>query len=386
MVHETAGTAGFTGFGREALDELSISLNLDSSYLVAGDLGLAGLSLFMFRPASAGPLLTAYGRKPLRAERPDSTRYRGFVLGEEAGLMAVQPLSDPSRFASGAWFSPAGSQVSAMILAGSEPGHTADGWYETDRVQADRLWGAASLGIVRKGKSCRMFLSGALTGSVGLPGPDGMAARLEALLATKRLRFDAEASLTRGDWRAPDGATAVPVRFDLSGLYRRRGLELSGAYRLVSRSTGKDGLETGIRGHILLGGGGRELKLATTINQTSGQSLPVFTLDTSWRPGLFPVLLPGLVLETSWKASDGRSERMDSGASLKGGRELRWTMDAGLRYDTQGRHLWGAASILVPLGGNSLRFGLKSDGWLPLGGELPEAPLVLSFALNFSGP
>ena len=131
---------------------------------------------------------------------------------------------------------------------------------------------------------------------------------------------------------------------------------------------------------------GSEFKLASTFSQAAGQSLPDFTLDTCWKPGLLPTILPGLALETSWKAKDGLSERFDVGASLKGGRKLRWSMDSGLRYDTKGRHLKGTASILVPLGCSSLRFGLRSDGWIPLSGEQAEAPLVLSVTWRFSEP
>ncbi|MFH2113531.1 MAG: hypothetical protein ABIJ86_03360 [Spirochaetota bacterium] len=386
LLHSSAGTSGFPGFTGEALDGLSIGMNFDSSLLAAGDLGLAGLGLFMFRPAGAGPLLPVYGRRPLRAERPDSTRYHGIILGKEGGLLVVHPLSDSSRLASGAWFSPEGSPFSIMMLAGSEPGQVSDDWYKADRVQADRVWGAASLAVTGKGKLHRMSLSGALVASAGLPGRDAMAARLEAMLAIRRLRIHAEASLASDDWRAPDGATAVPVRLDLSTLYRHRGLELSAAYRLVSQDIADEGTESGLRAHVQLANGKREYRLATTLSQANGQNIPDLTVDTSWKPGLFPAILPGLSIQTSWKSKDGLSERFDAGASLKGGRKLRWSMDTGLRYDTQGRHIKVSTSVMAPLGGSSLRFGLKSDGWIPLDGELPDAPLVLSVAWSISVP
>ena len=385
-MHRTAGTIGFPGFGSEVLDELSISLNFDSSCIVAGDLALAGLGRFVFRPAGAGPLLSVVGRKPLRAERPDGTRYRGLVLGQDGGLIAVYPLSDPSRLASGAWFSPSDSPVSVMVLAGSEPGRTSDGWYEPGRVQADRLWGATSLGMAHKGKQLGMSLAGALAASAGLPGEDALAARLEAMLASRRLRLDAEVSVASEDWRAPDGATAAPARLDMSALYRRRGLELSGAYLQVRKNLIDDKPETTLRGQVLLGVGSRELKVASTLSQAAGQRLPDFTLDTRWKPGLFPTLMPGLAFETAWKTKDGQSERFDAGASLGGAGKVRWSLDGSLRYDTRGRHIKGSASVLTPLGDGSLRFGLKTDGWLPLAGELPEAPLVLSLVWTFSGP
>jgi hypothetical protein len=381
--HPTAGTAGFPGLSREARDDLTFGLNLDSPWLVAGDLGLAGLGSFIFRPAGTGPLLPLYGRKPLKAERPDGTLYRGFVVGKEGGLMAVGPDSDPSRFASGAWFSPCGSPVSIMMLAGSEPGKLSDEWYEPDRIPAGRLWGAASLGLAGKGKLYRLSVSGALAVTAGLPGEDGMAGRLEAMLAIKRLRFDAETSLASDGWRAPDGVTAVPIRLDLSTLYRNRGLELSGACQQVLKDSTAEGPETRFRFHIRLSDGEKEFKLASTLSQASGQSIPAITLDTRSRPGLLPSLLPDLVLETSWKAVDGLSERFDIGASLGGGRTLFWSMYAGLRYDRLGQHLKGTTSILVPLGGNSLRFGIRSNGWVPLAGGQPVDPLVLTITWRF---
>jgi hypothetical protein len=386
LIHGTAGAAGFPGFSHEALDDLSFGLNLDSPWLVAGDLGLAGLSSFMFRPAGAGPLLPLYGRRPMKAERPDGTRFRGFVLGKESGLMAVHPASDPSGLASGAWFSPQGSPVSVLMLAGSEPGQLSDEWYEPDGVATERLWGAASFGLVGKGKRHRMSVSGALAATAGLPGKDGMAGRLESMLAIRRLRFDAEASLTGDGWRAPDGVTAVPARVDVSALYRNRGLELSGACRKVLKDASDEGSETVLRAHIQMSDGKREFKLASTLTHSGGDSLPAIALDTRCIPGLFPALLPGLVLETSWKAEDGLSERFDVGASLGGGRTLCWSMYAGLRYDGMGRHLKGSSSILVPLGGNSLRFGLRSNGWIPLAGGQPDDPLVLTIAWCFSSP
>ncbi|MGD9940624.1 MAG: hypothetical protein AB7T74_12555 [Clostridia bacterium] len=386
LIHPTAGTAGFPGLSPEALDDVSFGLNLDSQWLVAGDLGLAGLSSFLFRPAGAGPLLTRYGRKPLKAERPDGTRYRGFVLGKEGGLMAVQPASEPARLVSGAWFSPLGSPVSVMMLAGSEPGQLSDDWYEPDRIPTERLWGAASLGMDGKGKLYRMSASGAFAATAGLPGEDGMAGRLEAMLAVRRLRIDAEASLTSDGWRAPDGVTSVPAQLDLSTLYRNRGLELSGTYRQVLKDASDEGPETGLRAHVQLSDGKRDFRLASTLNQAGGQSIPAITLDTRCRPGLLPAPLPDLVLETSWKAEDGISERFDIGASLKGGRTLSWDLYAGLRYDKLGRHLKGTTSILVPLGGNSLRFGIRSNGWIPLAGKQPADPLVLTIGWCFSSP
>jgi hypothetical protein len=213
-----------------------------------------------------------------------------------------------------------------------------------------------------------------------------MAARLEAMVSIKRFRLDAEASLASGNWRAPDGSTAVPVRIDLSAIYRRRGLELSGGYRLVLKRFADDEPETVTRGHVLLGSASRQLRLSSTLSQATGQSLPGFSLDTRWKPGLFPVLLPGLVFETSWKTKDGLAERFDTEASLKGGAKLRWSMNAGLRHDTRGRHAKGSASVLAPFGSGSLRLGLKSDGWLPLEGDLPDFPLVLSVTWGFVGP
>ena len=386
MAHKTVGTTGFPGFGSAALEELSIGLNFDSSCLVAGDLALAGLGRFLFRPAGAGPLLPVVGRKPLRAERPDGTRYRGLVLGKDAGLMVVYPVSDPSRIASGTWFSPSDSPLSVLLLAGSEPGCAADGWYEADRVQTDRLWTAVSLGVARKGRFSLLSLAGALAGSAGIPGPDGMAARLEAMLSLGRFRIDAEGSLASARWRAPDGTTAMPIRLGLSALYRRRGMELSGAYRFEYKNLLDAQAVTGLHGQIVMGGGGRELRLASALGTTAGQSLPDFTLDARWKPGVFPSLLPGLALETAWKTNDGLAERFDAGASLKGGRTVRWSLDGSLRYDTKGRYIKGSAVVLTPLGDGSLRFGLKSDGWLSLAGELPEAPLVLSLVWTFSGP
>jgi hypothetical protein len=384
MEHTAVGTADFTGFGSEALDELSIGVNVDSPYLAAGDLALAGLGLFLYRPAGAGPLLPVYGRKPLRAERPDGTRYRGLLLGQDAGVVAVHPLSDPYLLASGAWFSPVGSPVSVLMLAGSEPGRINDGWYEPDRVRADRLWGAASLGMALKGNQTRMSLSGALAASAGLPGPDALAARLEAMLALGRLRLDAEASIASEAWRAPDAAAAVPVRLDIAALYRRRGLELSGAFLLVRKDLSDDKPGTTFSSQILLGGGGRELRIASSLSQAAGEDLPGFTLDTRWKPGLLPTVLPGLAFETAWKTRDGLPERFDAGASLRGGRNLRWFLDGSLRYDTQGRYVKGSALVLTAFGDGSLHFGLRSDGWLPLAGELPDAPLVLSLAWHFS--
>lgn len=386
MVHDTVGTAGFTGFGSEALDELSIGMNADSPYLVAGDLGLAGLSRFLFRPDGVGPLLPASGRKPLQVERPDVSRYRGVVLGKDAGLLAVHPLSDPARFVSGAWFSPSGSPISVIILAGSEPGRSYDGWYEPDSIRADRIWGAASLGMARKWILGRMSLSGALAGSVGLPGPDGMAARMEAMLAIRRIRFDAEVSVARGYWRSPAGATAVPVGFDLAALYRFRGLELSGAYRQEHKSLADEEPWRSIRGYLLVGSGSRGFKLAGTLGQASGQELPDFTLDTRWWPGLFPAFLPGLALVSTWKTKDGLSERFDLGASLKGGGTLSWSLDAGLRHDSLGRYMRGAASVMAHFGNTSLRFELESDGWLALAGGFPDAPMVLSLVWSFRSP
>ena len=386
MAHKTVGTAGFPGFGSGAFEELSIGMNFESSCLVAGDLGLAGLGRFLFRPAGAGPLLPVVGRKPLRAERPDGTRYRGLVLGNDAGLMVVYPVSDPSRIASGTWFSPSDSPLSVMLMAGSEPGCTADGWYEADRVQTDRLWSAASLGVARKGRSSLLSLAGALAGTAGLPGPDGMVARLEAMLSLGRFRLDAEGSLASAGWRAPDGTTAIPIRLDLSALYRRRGMELSGAYRFECKNLLDAQAVTGLHGQIVMGGGGRELRLASSLGTKAGQSLPDFTLDSRWKPGVFPFFLPGLALETTWKTKDGLAEHFDAGASLKGGRKVRWSLDGNLRYDTKGRHIKGSAVVLTPFGDGTLRFGLKSDGWLPLAGELPEVPMVLSLLWSFRGP
>jgi hypothetical protein len=163
-------------------------------------------------------------------------------------------------------------------------------------------------------------------------------------------------------------------------------MELSAGYRLVHKSLTREESEAIVRGHVLLGSGDRELKLATSFSQVVGQSLPDFNLDTRCKPGLFPALLPGLAIETAWKTKDGQAERFDWGASLKGGQKLRWALEAGLRYDARGRQLKGAASVTAPLGDSSLRCGLKSDGWLSLSGELPDAPLVFSLAWTFSGP
>lgn len=338
-------------------------LGLQAPFLTLGSVRPAGLAAFLYRPAGAGLVLLREDGPMLKLENPKYARYGGLVVGDDFGLFALVPNSQPDRSACGAWISPRGGFLSLLAAGAREPAEGGGpGWYDPPSPADGRLWTAGGLG----GSSARLDWALAAAATSGYPGPDAGAGRAEGRLSLGHLRLTGAASATGASWRAPDGADASALRLDIEARYARRGFAATAGWRVTEAEAATQATNRYAGSIEFVGSTGR-LYVAVTVTPDPAGGRPDATVATSWRPGF----APWAYVSTSWAADSGQARRFDvladvrlvtiavAGADEKAGVAL----GGGVSFLPDGMSTKLAASAFLPFGPVVVELGAKTADW-----------------------
>lgn len=340
-------------------------LGLQLPFLTLGSVRPGGLAAFLYRPAGAGLVLLREDGPILVLENPKYARYGGVIVGDDFGLFALVPDSQPDRPACGAWISPRGGFLSLLAAGAREPAEDGGpGWYDPPSPAAGRLWTAGGIG----GWSARFdwALAGAATS--GYPGPDAAAGRAECRMSLGHLRLIAAASATGESWRAPDGADASALRLDVEARYARRGFAATAGWRATEAEAATQ-VTNLYRGSIELVGSIGRLYVAGTITPDPAGGMPDATVASSWRPGF----APWAYVSTSWAADSGQARRFDVLADVRlvtiavasADEKAGVALGGGVSFMPDGMATKVAGSLILPFGPVVVELGAKSADWTP---------------------
>ena len=352
-------------------------VGLSAPFLSVGTLRPGGLAAFVYRPAGAGILLLRQDGPVLVLENPAYARYRGLVIGDDFGLFALEPASQPERPAYGAWISQRGGFLSLLIAGAREPaGDGGPGWYDAPSPAADRLWAAGGIGGSSAGLD--WALAGASTS--GYPGPDAASGRAECRLSLGHLGLVAVASAAGPSWRAPDGAHASALRIDAEARYARRGFAATAGWR-ATQADGAALTSYLYRGSAEVAGTVGRLYTSGTIAPALAGGLPDITIASSWRPAF----APWASIATSWAAEAGLARRFDILADMRlsaiagaiagvaAGTGPGVALSGGVRFLPEGMAVKAAASVFVPVGPVVVEMGAGTADWTATGDSLVDA-------------
>jgi len=350
-------------------------------YLRFGSTKPAGLLAFVHAPASAGTLLLGQSGAPLVLDDPSDPACLGISLGEDYGVFASAPagaevLLDVERTAAGAWFSPRGGLLSTLALVSGSPAESGGaGWYDVPVPASRRAFAALSGAAAGTGWA----MAGAAAGSLGFPGQDAAACRAEARVSAGGLRLGAEASAASEAWAGPDGRSAPFLRIAADARYARFGYAAVLGLRYVQ--SGAAGTEAGASGTDVTWSGALEARgwfgKARASASLEAATAAVVEVDTRWRPDF----APWLALASSWRASDGESERFDLSGQASFGAIIRFSIDSGLRFVPEGQLVKGSLSIARTLGVVWVGCSVRTLGWVE-----PDAAWLdsLVYSMNVS--
>lgn len=353
----------------------SAGWGLSGPWLTVGCLEPAGLAAFVLAPAAASfSLLSGPGRPFALDVRPEPG-LAGLCAGSDGGIFHA---ADGKGAWYGAWAAPPDAGLGLLVAA--EEAAVVDGgpsWYEPPLPAARRLWaGVAAL----LGGGTAIRAGGAAAGFWSWPGSCSWAVRAELDARMGRVGTEAVVSAAGPGWEGPGRRQAPAWDLD-AGLWAKLpdvGIRLSLDARRDSWSD--MGVSRAITAAVDLP------KAAARVEASSSPTgMDTLTLDWSVRP------LPWLGLRGAWKAANGRAERLDLGLKMGGGSSARWSLEADLRLDSDGRWLKLRAGVQLPRDGRgrSWTLGLSTDGWRSLepgtGAWLPAASVFLSRTLELDG-
>jgi hypothetical protein len=354
-------------------------------YLRFGSTRPAGLSAFVHTPASAETLLLGLSGAPLVLDDPADPACLGLSLGEDYGVFAEAPggsggLPDPGRAACGVWFSPRGGYLSALALVSDSPVEAGGaGWYDVPVPAAERVFAALS----GRAAGTRWAMAVAAAGSAGFPGQDAAACRAEARVSAGGFRLDAEGSAASAAWAGPDGRSSPFLRLAADARYARFGYAAVLGFRYVQayvpeRGAGIDGADvtwSGALEAISWFGQARASASLQSDAVPAGAGAPetgaaaVVVVDTRWKPDF----APWLTLASSWRASNGESERFDLSVQALFGKTIRFSIGSGLRFVADGRLINGAFSGARTMGAALVGCSVRTSGWIEPGADWPDS-------------
>ncbi len=337
------------------------SAGLALPYVRLGATRPVGLTAFLYRPAAAGPLLLGVSGAPLALDSPESASGLGASLGEDFGLLAMAPRADAGRLAYGAWLSPRGGHGQAMLVAAREPAEEGGpSWSDTPVAASTRFWSAVTASAGGKAWA----IAGAGAAGMGFPGPDVAACRMEARASAGQFRAEFEASAANASWLGPDGKEAPELRLDADFRWSRRGLAATVGYRLtVDDLTERVASNTTLRASAAYAGSLGQARVGAMVSHGREVEAPTIETDARIRPGL----LPWLTLSGSWRAADGAAQRLDLFASVDSGDAVRFCLDSGLRFVSEGHLLKASCAMAARLHRVVAEAGVRTGGWVEAG-------------------
>lgn len=350
----------------------SAGWGLSGPWLTVGCLEPAGLAAFVLAPAGASfSLLSGPGRPFALDVRPEPG-LAGSCAGANGGIFQA---ADGKGAWYGAWAAPQAAGL-GLLVAAEEAAAVYGGpsWYEPPLPAARRLW--AGVAALLDGVTA-IRAGGAAAGFWSWPGSCSWAVRAELDARMGRVGTEVVVSAAGPGWEGPGRrqAPAWDLAADLCAKLPDAGIRVSMNARRDSWSD--MGVSRAITAAVDLP------KAAARVEASSSPTgLDTLTLDWSVR------LLPWLGLRGAWKAANGRAERLDVGLKLGGGSWARWSLEADLRLDSDGRWLKLRAGLQLPRDGQgrSWTLGLSTDGWRSLepgaGAWLPAASVVVSRTLE----
>jgi len=342
----------------------------------AGWVGYRGLAGFVVDPERSEAVLLDGPVAPLAAARPLDADLVGASIGCDAGFVAFRP-SGTESWTAGTWFASGG--LSALALAGRQDDTGGGGWYDPPSGGGERLWSA--LGF--SGRTGCLSLGAAAAATAGLPGPDGVAVRLEgrAELSPRpggRLVVDGTVAFGSTGWSGPgsaaDGTAGGMAFVDLG--YRLRPWSAGLSCRVKADETGSvSGRLAGLAG---FDDSRTRLSTSAAADFETGGGAPGLDLD------LRLALTRGCKawIAGSWAATGLVSERLEVSAGLRALGPL--SVEAGLRCTTSGWYARWKLALALPFAGGRLSCTAGSGTWLSFHPEADAPALTLGAALELS--